>query len=130
MAYRWKKVPDLAKVKDSLPDTDDPAIIMLARLTGVGVSKPQVPIPYNVWGRFNKQQINDTCTNAHLYKTLQKKMQAADRMRITKALFDALPLAERNKYTEIAKKEGDEKVKEWAEKLSGPPSTDPEDRQR
>jgi hypothetical protein len=130
LAYRQKKVPDLAKVKDSLPNTDDPAIIMLARLTGTSLSKPRVPISYNVWGRFNKQQINDACASAHLNKPLQKKMQAAERTRITKALFDALPLAERNKYAEIAKKEGDEKLKEWAEKLSGPPSTNPEDRQK
>ena len=103
---------------------------MLARLTGFSLSKPRVPIPYNVWGRFNKQKINDAYTNAHLYKPLPKNQQAAERTRINKALFDALPLDERKKYVEMAKKEGDEKLKEWKEKLSGPLSTDPEDRQR
>jgi hypothetical protein len=130
LTYRQKKVPDLAKIKDSLPDTDDPAIIMLVRLTGTSLSKPWVPIAYNVWGRFNKQKIHDAYTKAHLYKPLPKNLQAAERTRINKALFDVLPLDEHEKYIEMAKKEGDEKLKEWKNKLSGPPSTDPEDRQR
>jgi hypothetical protein len=103
---------------------------MLARLTGSSLSKPRVPIAYNVWGRHNKQKINDTYTNANIYKPLPKNLQAAECTRITKKLFDALPLAERNKYFEMAKKEGDDKLKAWKEKLSRPPSTDPEDRQR
>ena len=103
---------------------------MLARLTGINLSKPQVPIPYNMWGQFNKQKINDTYTNAHLYKPLLMLQQAAERTPINKALFDALPLDERKKYIKMAKKEGDEKLKEWKEMLSGPPSTDPEDQQK
>ncbi|EDR03724.1 uncharacterized protein LACBIDRAFT_331239 [Laccaria bicolor S238N-H82] len=130
LAYRHKKLPNLSKSKDSLPDTDDPAVIMLARLTGSSLSKPRVPIAYNMWGRFNKQKINDAYTNAHIYKPLPKNLQAAERTRITKNLFDALPLPERKKYIEMAKKEGDEKLKVWKEKLSSAPSTDPEDRQR
>ena len=92
------KVSDLAKVKNSLPDTDNPAIIMLARLTGISFSKPQVPIPYNVWGLFNKQKINDAYTNAHLYMLLPKNQQAAECTWINKALFDASPLDERKKH--------------------------------
>ena len=103
---------------------------MLARLTGSSLSKPRVPIAYNVWGRYNKQKINDAYNNAHIYKPLPKNLQASERTRITKKLFNALPLADRKKYIEMAKKEGDEKLKAWKEKLSRPPSTDPEDRQR
>ncbi|EDR06994.1 uncharacterized protein LACBIDRAFT_328415 [Laccaria bicolor S238N-H82] len=130
LAYRQKKVPDLGKVKDSLPDTDDPAIIMLARLTGASISKPRLPIAYNVWGHVNKQKINDAYTNTHIYKPLPKNLQAAECTRINKALFNALPLDKRKKYIKMAKKEGDEKLNEWKNKLSAPLSTDPEDRQR
>ena len=83
-----------------------------------------------MWGRYNKQKINDAYNNAHIYKPLPKNLQASERTRITKKLFDALPLADRKKYIKMAKKEGDEKLKAWKEKLSRPPSTDPEDRQR
>ncbi|EDR11369.1 uncharacterized protein LACBIDRAFT_323897 [Laccaria bicolor S238N-H82] len=75
LAYRQKKVPDLGKVKDSLPDTNDPAIIMLAWLTGTSISKPRLPIAYNMWGHVNKQKINDTYTNTHIYKPLPKNLQ-------------------------------------------------------
>ena len=115
----------MRKGKNMLPDTNDPAVILLAKLTGSSLTKPCILIAYNVWAHFNKEKVDEAYTQDA--KTLPVRQKMAEQMGVIKRLFDALPSSEHTKYVKLAQKEGEEKQKLWQERLTGLPSTDPED---
>ena len=118
----------MRKGKNMPPDTDNPTVILLAKFTGSSLTKPRIPIAYNVWARFNKEKVDEAY--AQDAKTLPIRQKMAEWTRVIKRLFDTLLSSECTKYVKLAQKEGEEKQKLWQERLTEPPSTDPGDQQR
>jgi len=122
-------------MKDSNSDPQaagptNPYRVLLHKLTGVGIAKPRCKPAANIWRKMNRDVIEaEVRSRASAEQTNPKKL-APLRETIIKRLFSDLPQEEQLDWARLAKEEHAEAVKKWKDDIVGPPSTDPEDRQR
>ena len=110
------------------PDADDPMTILMAKLTGSNLTKPRLPIAYNLWGKAHNNLINPKFEAARAGVKHRDWMQL--HTRITRDLFNSLDKETQNRWKATAKKEHEEATAAWEAVLKGPASTRPEDRQK
>ncbi|KAL0572484.1 SERTA domain-containing protein 3 [Marasmius crinis-equi] len=112
-------------------DPKDPWNLLLLRLNGTLESKkPRLEPAVNFWYRDNKQLVREAVEKEQEGK--KKKNTDTPNLYMSKArrMFVELDDEVQKEYKERAEAEHKETLKEWDALLTGPPSTDPADRQR
>lgn len=93
-------------------------------------SKPRLKTPYNLWGPQHRA-ITDPVFHARVKEgDVPASQQLALRSSVYKELFEELPVAEQEEWTDRAEEEHQNALAEHKKAMAGPPSTKPEDRQR
>lgn len=112
--------------------TEDPMMILMAKLTGTSLSKPRQPIPYNLWAKedANREAVDREFKVQRSTLKSRKGELLTLRTKITKDLYDKLPETTKQEWRKRAKDIQGDSLRNWKETLEGPPSTEPADRQR
>ena len=109
-------------------DLDDPMMILMSKLTGSTLSKPRQPIPYNLWGRANRELVDKQYAKDR--ETVDSKKWMALRSSITRTLFKKLDRATQDHWAAVAKSEQEVAVKAWEAALKAPGSAAPAELQK
>lgn len=104
--------------------------ILMSKLTGVGLQRPRMKTPYNMWGPQNRCFVDPVFAERVKENNVPTKNQAALRSSIYKELFEELPEDERQEWIERAEQEHQQALNKVDSTLKSGPSTAPEDRQR
>ncbi|KAH9478970.1 hypothetical protein JR316_0009433 [Psilocybe cubensis] len=98
--------------------------------------RPRLKAPVNVWRKSQREAIDkayedEVARAKEQGETRAKANKAADRDRIARSMFQALPIGEQAYWKKVAQEEHDAAMAKFKAESSGaPPSTDPRERQR
>ena len=104
--------------------------ILVAKLTGVTVTRPRLRTAYNLWGPQNRCFVDPIFQERVRNGNVPARQQAALRSAIYKEMFEDLPAEEQQEWAEKAEVEHRKALKKVAGPLEADPSTAPRDRQR
>jgi hypothetical protein len=108
--------------------TTDSYAILLTKLTGVTLEKPQKPIAYNLWACENHKVVELSFQEARV--NLSKKDFTGVHTKLTKVLFGDLLRAEQKEWEKKVIEHHKIALEQWELKLCSPPSADPIDCQQ
>ncbi|KAJ3505719.1 hypothetical protein NLJ89_g7270 [Agrocybe chaxingu] len=126
-AYQYMKDHDIDPNDSGL---NNPYRILLHKLTGTGVKRPQLKTPANIWRRTHWTELEEALKQRVIAVPIAPKQIPALREKVAKDLFSALSEEEKSQWVQQAKEEHDATVKKWERDLKSPPSTAPADRQK
>lgn len=128
LQYQYNKTRDDQTSFDK--GTPTSLAVLTAKLTGIGLKKPRMKTPYNIWGPEHRYFVDPIFKQRVEEKNVPAKNQAALRSAIYKELFNDLPEDEKKEWAERAEQEHRLALEEIENKMNSNPSTAPEDRQR
>ena len=109
-------------------EVNNPMMILMSKLTGSTLSKPHQLIPYNLWGRANRELVDKQY--AKDCETVDSKKWMALCSSITRTLFKKLDWATQDHWTAVAKSEHEVAIKAWEAALKAPGSGAPAELQK
>lgn len=129
LAYVHAKEHMGKKAKAQASD-EDPMTVLTAKLTNTSSTKPRQPIPYYLWAAANSDIVDKAFEQERERQKPEKKKLVNLRSTLIRKLFLELPEDVQKEWEAKAKEEHASTLLARKEKLEGPASTAPEDRQR
>jgi hypothetical protein len=128
MAYQYSKDRPLSAKETG---EEDPYAVLLAKLTGVSLAKPQKPHAFDLWAAENPNNFNPALDAAKAKQKPTRFQLAGLCTQVKKAEFAKLPEGVIAMWRVAAeKKKHEEALEEWKRRMTSEPSTASEDCQQ
>jgi hypothetical protein len=127
MAYQHSK-DRLLSAKES--GKESPYAVLLAKLTGVSLSKPRKPHAFDLWAAENSDILGTALDAAKATQQPTRFQLAGLRTQVKKAEFSKLSEEVRATWRKAVEEKHEEALRVWKTRMQGVPSTAPEDRQQ
>jgi len=101
----------------------NPYRILLHKLTGTTIQKPQRQPPINVWRKTQRKEIDIEAKRITDNDNLPRSKHAAVRDKVAHDMYEKIPEEEKVQWIEQAKEEYEAAMVRWKNDMEGDPST-------